>query len=208
MHWNYAKSWKRVQLLKRSGIIEYITASFPPVVNGCCSIVANTWNPIFLSSEDSWRTFNFFLLSSLYRFQRGGEAAPTLEFNSGPLNFCHCERKQALTVSKAISIAIDSNTSFLFLLARRSIHPFMGHFVRKNWGQRFARSNCFRTVSNWEKKFFPPLLAQFNFHIIDRIHCRYIYIFLIIFYGEKLLSVKNIIVVIKFLSFAIYFIIR
>lgn len=175
------KSWKGVQLLKR---IHYSL-----VVNGCCCwvSVALLTREIQFSNfpQDSWRTFNFFLLSYL-SFSTGGEAA-RIQFRPVKLLSLREEASVNRFEGDQYRDWFQHVDSFLFLLVRRWILPFMGHFVRKNWGQRFARSNCFRTVSNWGTNFFPPLLAQFNFHIIDCTRCKYIYTFfdLIIFYGEK-----------------------
>lgn len=59
----------------------------------------------------------------------------------------------------------------------------MAHFVRKNRGQRLLARELFSHGSQLEKKFlsFPFLCSMFNFRIT---HTWFIYIFLIIFYGE------------------------
>lgn len=144
------KSWKGVQLLKR---IHYSL-----VVNGCCCwvSVALLTREIQFSNfpQDSWRIFNFFLLSYL-SFSTGGEAA-RIQFRPVKLLSLREEASVNRFEGDQYRDWFQHVDSFLFLLVRRWILPFMGHFVRKNWGQRFARSNCFRTVSNWGTNFFPP----------------------------------------------------
>lgn len=139
--------------------------------------------PIFLRILGVLSTFSFY---PIYRFQREERR---LEFNSGPLNFCHCERKQALTVSKAISIAIDSNTSTrsYFCLYVVESSPLWAISFEKIGDRGLLARIVFARFPIGEQIFFPPLLAQFNFHIIDCTRCKYIYTFfdLIIFYGEK-----------------------
>lgn len=153
-----AKSWKGVQLLKR---IHYSL-----VVNGCCCwvSVALLTREIQFSNfpQDSWRTFNFFLLSYL-SFSTGGEAA-RIQFRPVKLLSLREEASVNRFEGDQYRDWFQHVDSFLFLLVRRWILPFMGHFVRKNWGQRFARSNCFRTVSNWGTNFFsPPFLLNLTF---------------------------------------------
>lgn len=154
------KSWKGVQLLKR---IHYSL-----VVNGCCWVsVAFLTREIQFSNfpQDSWRTFNFFLLSYL-SFSTGGEAA-RIQFRPVKLLSLREETSVNRFEGDQYRDWFQHVDSFLFLLVRRWILPFMGHFVRKNWGQRFARSNCFRTVSNWATNFFlPPFLLNLTFILL------------------------------------------
>lgn len=154
------KSWKGVQLLKR---IHYSL-----VVNGCCcwvSVALLTREiqfsnfPIFLRILGVLSTFSFY---PIYRFQREERR---LEFNSGPLNFCHCKRKQALTVSKAISIAIDSNTSTrsYFCLYVVESSPLWAISFEKIGDRGLLARIVFARFPIGEQIFFPSFLLNLTF---------------------------------------------
>lgn len=115
--------------------------------------------PIFLRILGVLSTFSFY---PIYRFQREERR---LEFNSGPLNFCHCERKQALTVSKAISIAIDSNTSTrsYFCLYVVESSPLWAISFEKIGDRGLLARIVFARFPIGEQIFFPPFLLNLTF---------------------------------------------
>lgn len=184
----------RIILKGISGIIEYITASFP-VVNGCCwvSVVANTWNPIFFSPRRILGVLLTFSFYPLYRSERRrGGSFGRIQFR--PVKLLSLREEASVNRFEGDQYRdwfqhVDSSL-FPRILVRRSILPFMAHFVRKNRGQRLLARELFSHGSQLEKKFlsFSFLCSMFNFRIT---HTWFIYIFFWLFSTEK--SMENIV---------------